>query len=317
MRSVQFRAASLALVFLCSAAPFARAGVDITPASETNGQLVVRLDNHFKGNYSPAVSFYAAIGPTGTFTAQFFAGPPPSSQKGGQAMAAVALDTLTASTPFSFRGARVIYVKAQIPSSMAVSHVVITYPPAPNVTDAATADPLVKALVINRSVFPLEPAAGAATPWFSLGGGWAKIPVTDRGMYVVNGSDLIAAGINLDGILPSTLRLYSQGGLEEARAYSDLTGSWLPGNAMREVAIRVEAGADGTFDPGDRVIFYGIGFGLFGRLSLTAAAAGALAFFILQVFLSRWWLRRARFGPAEWLWRMFTYRRRIPLFGAE
>ena len=65
------------------------------------------------------------------------------------------------------------------------------------------------------------------------------------------------------------------------------------------------------------VIFYGIGFGLFGRLSLTAAVAGALAFFILQMFLSRWWLRRARFGPAEWLWRMFTYRRRIPLFGAE
>ena len=65
------------------------------------------------------------------------------------------------------------------------------------------------------------------------------------------------------------------------------------------------------------VIFYGIGFGLFGRLSLTAAVVGALAFFILQMFLSRWWLRRARFGPAEWLWRMFTYRRRIPLFGAE
>jgi uncharacterized protein len=65
------------------------------------------------------------------------------------------------------------------------------------------------------------------------------------------------------------------------------------------------------------LIFYGVGFGLFGRLSLTAAVVGALAFFVLQMFLSRWWLRRARFGPAEWLWRMFTYRRRIPLFGPE
>jgi uncharacterized protein len=65
------------------------------------------------------------------------------------------------------------------------------------------------------------------------------------------------------------------------------------------------------------VVFYGIGFGLFGRLSLTAAVVGALAFFILQMVLSRWWLRRARFGPAEWLWRMFTYRRRIPLFEPE
>jgi uncharacterized protein len=62
------------------------------------------------------------------------------------------------------------------------------------------------------------------------------------------------------------------------------------------------------------VIFYGIGFGLFGRLSLTAAVLGALAFFGLQIFLSRWWLERGQFGPAEWLWRIFTYRRVIPLF---
>ena len=65
------------------------------------------------------------------------------------------------------------------------------------------------------------------------------------------------------------------------------------------------------------LIFYGIGFGLFGRLSLTAAVVAALAFFVLQIVLSRWWLRRARFGPAEWLWRMFPYRRRIPLFQPE
>jgi uncharacterized protein len=51
------------------------------------------------------------------------------------------------------------------------------------------------------------------------------------------------------------------------------------------------------------IVLYGIGFGLFGRLSLTAPVVGALAFFILQMVLSRRWLRRARFGPAEWLWR--------------
>jgi uncharacterized protein len=62
------------------------------------------------------------------------------------------------------------------------------------------------------------------------------------------------------------------------------------------------------------VIFYGIGFGLFGRVSLTPAVLGALGFFIVQIFLSRWWLQRAQFGPAEWLWRIFTYRRLIPLF---
>jgi uncharacterized protein len=61
------------------------------------------------------------------------------------------------------------------------------------------------------------------------------------------------------------------------------------------------------------VLFYGLGFGLYGRVSLTVALAGCAAFFALQVVLSRAWLAFAAFGPAEWLWRMFTYRRRFPL----
>jgi uncharacterized protein len=61
------------------------------------------------------------------------------------------------------------------------------------------------------------------------------------------------------------------------------------------------------------IIFYSFGFGLFGRVSLTVGVAGALAFFALQIIISRWWLARAQFGPAEWLWRVFTYRRRFAL----
>jgi uncharacterized protein len=62
------------------------------------------------------------------------------------------------------------------------------------------------------------------------------------------------------------------------------------------------------------IVFYGLGFGLFGKLSLTGAVVVALLLFGLQVAFSRWWLERARFGPAEWLWRMFTYERRFDLF---
>ena len=61
------------------------------------------------------------------------------------------------------------------------------------------------------------------------------------------------------------------------------------------------------------VIFYGLGFGLFGRVPLVVALAGAVLFFVLQMIGSRAWLAIAAFGPAEWLWRMFTYRRRVPL----
>jgi uncharacterized protein len=60
-------------------------------------------------------------------------------------------------------------------------------------------------------------------------------------------------------------------------------------------------------------VFYGIGLGLFGRVPLVIALAGALAFFAAQMIASGIWLSRAGFGPAEWLWRMFTYRRAVPL----
>jgi uncharacterized protein len=36
-------------------------------------------------------------------------------------------------------------------------------------------------------------------------------------------------------------------------------------------------------------------------------------FFGVQVPLSRWWLKRFRFGPAEWLWRSVTYGRKQPM----
>lgn len=64
------------------------------------------------------------------------------------------------------------------------------------------------------------------------------------------------------------------------------------------------------------VVFYGIGFDVFGRVSLTVALVLAIAFFAVQSVASEAWLSRAAFGPAEWGWRMFTYRRRFPLFKA-
>jgi uncharacterized protein len=61
------------------------------------------------------------------------------------------------------------------------------------------------------------------------------------------------------------------------------------------------------------VIYYGTGFGLFGRVSLAAVLLISTLFFAIQVVLSRWWLRFFAYGPIEWLWRQFTYRRRMPI----
>jgi uncharacterized protein len=54
-------------------------------------------------------------------------------------------------------------------------------------------------------------------------------------------------------------------------------------------------------------IFYGYGFGLFGRASVTTALATGVAIYTVGVALSAWWLRRYRYGPVEWLWRSLMY----------
>jgi len=61
------------------------------------------------------------------------------------------------------------------------------------------------------------------------------------------------------------------------------------------------------------VVFYGMGFGFYGRVSLTLALGLCALLFVAQIVVSRLWLRMAAFGPAEWIWRMFTYRRRFTL----
>ncbi|HVH36775.1 MAG TPA: DUF418 domain-containing protein [Tahibacter sp.] len=60
-------------------------------------------------------------------------------------------------------------------------------------------------------------------------------------------------------------------------------------------------------------LFYGAGLGLGPRYGLVGTVFAAVAVFALQTWLSRWWLQRFRFGPAEWVWRSLTYGRRQPL----
>ena len=54
-------------------------------------------------------------------------------------------------------------------------------------------------------------------------------------------------------------------------------------------------------------LFYGIGFGMLGHLGTAAAVAAGIAFFALQIPMSRWWMAKFSMGPVEWLWRSLTY----------
>ncbi|MCB0872934.1 MAG: DUF418 domain-containing protein [Thermoleophilia bacterium] len=58
---------------------------------------------------------------------------------------------------------------------------------------------------------------------------------------------------------------------------------------------------------------YGYGVGLFGTTGPVAGVAFAVAIWLGLSLFSVAWMRRARFGPFEWLLRSFTYRRRQPL----
>jgi uncharacterized protein len=54
-------------------------------------------------------------------------------------------------------------------------------------------------------------------------------------------------------------------------------------------------------------IFYGHGFGLFGKVERVWQFAIVLAIWALQLVVSPIWLRHFLFGPLEWLWRCLTY----------
>jgi uncharacterized protein len=55
------------------------------------------------------------------------------------------------------------------------------------------------------------------------------------------------------------------------------------------------------------LLFYGLGFGMLGKLGVAAAVGAGIAFFILQILLARAWMVRFSLGPVEWLWRSLTY----------
>ena len=54
-------------------------------------------------------------------------------------------------------------------------------------------------------------------------------------------------------------------------------------------------------------LFYGHGFGLFGKVERLGQLAIVLMIWGVQLILSPIWLRHFSFGPLEWMWRSLTY----------
>lgn len=61
------------------------------------------------------------------------------------------------------------------------------------------------------------------------------------------------------------------------------------------------------------LLFSSLGLALYEQLSPWQTLLTACLVFTLQVFYSKAWLSIFRYGPLEWLWRCFTYRRWLPI----
>ena len=61
------------------------------------------------------------------------------------------------------------------------------------------------------------------------------------------------------------------------------------------------------------LLFYGIGLGLGNRVGLLGTELIALAVYAFQIGFSSLWMKYFRYGPVEWIWRMLTYGKKLPL----
>ncbi len=61
------------------------------------------------------------------------------------------------------------------------------------------------------------------------------------------------------------------------------------------------------------LLFYGYGFGLYGKVDLFTGLLLTIAIFIVQIGLSYLWFKKFRFGPFEWIWRTLTYAQKVDI----
>jgi hypothetical protein len=101
---------------------------------------------------------------------------------------------------------------------------------------------------------PVRESSPREGDYFTSSGNWAKLMVREPGMYGVGYSDLLLADIDAGSIDPTTIRVFSGGGLAVPFEVTEPRPEW-----MEECAILVQGEGDGSFDSGDSIVFYGLG----------------------------------------------------------
>ncbi|NBB77539.1 MAG: DUF418 domain-containing protein [Bacteroidetes bacterium] len=60
-------------------------------------------------------------------------------------------------------------------------------------------------------------------------------------------------------------------------------------------------------------VFYGWGLNYLGEMRSSYAFLLSITVVAVQMIVSNQWLKRFKYGPLEWIWRVLTYRKRIGL----
>jgi len=58
-------------------------------------------------------------------------------------------------------------------------------------------------------------------------------------------------------------------------------------------------------------IFYSYGLGLYGKVGAALGLVLTIVIFTVQIFISKYWFKRYKFGPVEWVWKSLTYGKRF------
>jgi len=235
---------------LCSRAT--AGNVDYRVLSERNGEITVELIDRSPAFRAAIARFFVAISDSGSFSVVT------NLPAGGTTVTGLRVEG-----PVMYRGTRTLFIEQrQIPPRAFGRNptVTVTYTVARATQPFATADPMLRHLVVNRSIFPARPPVERTDPWLSRAPRWVHFRIATRGMYTITGADLQRCGVDPATINnPSTIRLYTDGGREQRRSFADTSGSWRDGHVMSETAISVDDGGDGVFNVGDRIIFYALG----------------------------------------------------------
>jgi uncharacterized membrane protein YeiB len=92
--------------------------------------------------------------------------------------------------------------------------------------------------------------------------------------------------------------------IEEIRPMSILLFSIVPRTSVSSCSAHLAQSLVLSF------VFYGWGLGQFGHMSAATGILLAIGIYA-EAIASALWLRRFRFGPLEWMWRSFSYGRRV------